>query len=145
MVDILKVISEAIKFGADLFTLILGGIALWGILFRRKKITLLFKVLISSFTNERVKRIKETLGKLESLNFDEKDDRKEIFALLGRVSGQIKPLALDENGLKEIDSEISILLAKTKPLTEATKQKIVYELHSRLDNVSFSETSKILE
>jgi len=145
MADLAKIIAEGVKFGADLFTLILGGIALWGILFRRKKLALLFKVLISSFTNERVKRIKETLGKLESLTFDEKNDRKEIFALLGRVSGQIKSLATDGSGLKEIDQEIAELLCKNKPLTEATKQKIVYELHSRLDNISFVETSKILE
>jgi hypothetical protein len=145
MPEIIKAISDTVRFGANLFTFILGGIALWGILFRRKKLALFFKILISSFTNERVKRIKETLGKLESLTFDEKDNRKEIFALLGRVSGQIKPLATDGSGLKEIDKEISDLLAKTIPLTEATKQKIVYELHSRLDNISFVETSKILE
>ena len=100
--------------------------------------------MLTTVMNERVKRIKETLGKLDSLNFDHKETRREIFALLGQVGGQIKPLATEQNGLDPIHKEILALLAKTAPLTEATKRRIVYELHGRLDNVSLAETQNIL-
>ena len=145
MSDIAKTVSDSVTFGANFLTLILGGVALWGLLFRRKKLALVFRALISNFTNERVKRLKETLGKLESLSFDEKEDRPEILALLGQVSGQINNLATEQNGLKKVQSEITNLLAKTTRLNEATKRRIVYELHGNIDSLSFTETNKTLE
>ena len=138
-----KTTSDSVSFGANFVTLILGGIAIWGLIFRRKKIALIMKLMISNFTNERVKRLKETLGKLESLSYDEKPDRPEIHALLGQVSGQIKILATEQNGLMKINQDISDILAKKSALNEATKRRIVYELHGSIDTISFTETNNI--
>ena len=145
MPDIAKAVSDTVAFGANCVTLLIGLIALWGFVFHRKKIFLAIKVLLSSYTNERVKRLKETLGKLDSLSFEEKEDRAEIYALLGQVSGQISILATEQNGIKKIQNEISDLLAKKSQLNEASKRRIVYELHGNLDKLSFNEINNLLE
>lgn len=144
-VETFKLIAQGLQVGADFVTLVLGGIALWGLVFHKKKISLIIKVLVNSFLNERVKRIKETLGKLDSLDYNDKEDRGEIFALLGQVSGQIKPLTATDQHLLSLYAEIQTILEKKSPLNEATKRRLVYALHGQLDGASFAETQKILD
>jgi hypothetical protein len=138
-------IREVVSFGADAVTLVLGTIALWALIFHKRKVALFIRVLLSSFLNERVKRTKETLGKLESLNYDNKEDRAEIFALLGQVSGQIKPFSIANTDLATINEEVHTILAKKTRLNEATKRRLMYEMHAALDGVSYTETRAILE
>lgn len=126
-------------------TVVVGVIALIGYIFHRKKISLLFSVITNTFLSERLKRIRETLSKLESNNFENKEERKEIWALFGQVCGQVKPLVNDKNGLKEIYAEIEQIVRKETALSEALKRKVIFELNGRLDNISLDQTTKILD
>lgn len=138
-------IARIVAFGSDLITLVLGAITLWTIVRHRKRISILVSVFLASFHNERVKRIKETLGKLDSLNFEDKRDRREIIALFGQVSGQIKHLINDRNNLKPIHDELLVLLENPVRIGEPVKRRIVYELHGELDRASFAETQRLAE
>ena len=143
--EIWEWVNAIVSFGSNLITIILGLIAFWALVFHNKKFALLFQVLLTNFVNERVKRIKETLGKLESLDYDTKNDRPEIVALLGQVSGQIKPFTNDDSDLKLIHEELMGLLKRKTRLSEATKRRVVYEMHGALDGVSYTKSRAIAE
>jgi len=131
---------EIVTFAAHLVSLPLGIIALWTLIFRRKKIAVIFKVFTNVFLNEKLRRIRETLNRLESLNYDEKPNRAEIRALLGQVSGQIKPMISSSNELAGVHKAFCDMMENTAPLTEAKKRNAVAELHGVLDNVVFTKT-----
>jgi hypothetical protein len=82
---------------------------------------------------------------LESSNFENKEERKEIRALFGQVCGQVKPLVNDSNGLTEIYAEIEQIVRKEVALSETVKRKVVSELNGRLDGISLDQTTKILD
>jgi hypothetical protein len=134
-----------ITFGANFVTLILGIVAIWILIFHSRKVSLFFQVLRSNFFNEKAKRIKETLGKLESLNYENKDDRPEINALLGQVSGQIKHFTSDDGELSKIHHELLDILAKKMRLSEPNKRRLIYEIHGALDNVTDINARSIIE
>jgi hypothetical protein len=138
-------LSKALQFCADLLTVILGVAALVGLICHRKKISLLFSVITNNFLSERLRRIRDTLSKLESSNFENKEERKEIRALFGQVCGQVKPLVNDSNGLTEIYAEIEQIVRKEVALSETVKRKVVSELNGRLDGISLDQTTKILD
>jgi len=140
----LTVTEKTLSILSDLVTTVLGGIALYGLIFKRKKIVLFIRLIINSQYNERVKRVKETLGKLEGFSFEEKDERTEIFNLIGQLSGQIKPLATDKNGLIKVHEELKEILDGKQKLSEAKKRNLVYELHGILDNASYLDFNEIL-
>lgn len=138
-------IAAAIGFIADLFGVLLGGVALYALIFHRKKISLFLRIVLNSHFNERVKRMKETLGKLEQLSFDEKEHKSEIRNLLGQLNGQIKPMASDKNGLIRLQVEISAILKGEEKLTEPMKRQIIYDVHGVLDNANLSDITSIME
>lgn len=130
---------------ADLITIILGVIALWNIIWHRKKISAFVKLLSSTILNERVKRIKETLRSLQSINFNDKENRQEIYALLGAVVGQVKQFADHDPKFKELYVEIHEYLNRTKALNEPAKRRIVSELDALLDAKTTEAALTILE
>jgi hypothetical protein len=136
---------EIVTFAAHFVSLTLGLIALWALIFRRKKLALIFRVFMSVFLNEKLRRIRETLNKLETLNYDEKQNRAEIRALFGQVSGQIKPMIGSNDGLAGIHKSMCDIVENAAPLTEAKKRSAVAELHGVLDNIVFTTTSKFLD
>lgn len=137
-------VSKFVTFFADLFTAILGSAGIWALIFHRQKAKLFFKLVLSGFVNERIKRIKETLGKLESLNYDDKANRPEIIALLGQTLGQIKSLT-EHEPIRQTHADISDLIDNKARISEATKRRVVYELHAALDTVSFEAMQTLLE
>jgi len=145
MVAVAEFVAGLIGFLADLVTLVLGIAGVYGLIYHRREFKAFFRLLASSHLQERVKRIKETLGKLEGLDFNEKQDRREIFALLGQVSGQIKPLAREGTSLGRIYAEIQTLLREDEKLSEPRKRHVVYELHGCLDDETFVASCLIVE
>jgi hypothetical protein len=143
--SIWEIISAIVRFGADLVTLSVGLAALWALVFHRRKISLIVKMFVNSYLNERIKRTKETLGRLESLTFDNKEHRPEIIALLGQLCGQIKTIAPAHTEVSQTYKELRELLDNKLKLTEATKRRIIYEVHSGLDNAYSVEIIDILE
>jgi hypothetical protein len=104
-----------------------------GFYLNRGKISLVFRYLQLSYISERTKRLKETLGKLEALNYDNKEHRSEIFALMGQISGQLKALEGEHISLTSIQGDLEQILARKLRLSEATKRRILYSIHSSVD------------
>lgn len=143
--DIWQWSREIVTFAAHSVSLILGLIALWALIFKGKKLAFVVRVFMSVFLNERLRRIRETLNKIESLNYEEKKNRPEIRALLGQVSGQIKPMIAGNNRLSAIHMVICNLVEDKTALTEPQKRSVVAELNGHLDDIAFTHTSNFFE
>src|SRR2546426_11206830 len=85
---------------AHLCTSILGIVAIYGLLKHKSKISAFVRLLAHSVITERVNRIKGTLGELDSLNYDVKEHRKQIIALLGQLTGMVRLFASRHDGFK---------------------------------------------
>lgn len=129
---------------ADLVTVVIGLIAIWGLIFKRRELGFVFRVFANAHLNQRVNRLKETLGKLETLNYDQKEDRSELNALVGQVCGQVKPLVGDYPKLVNVYDELLALVERKKRLSESKKRRLVYELHGILDDTSFHQQHQVL-
>lgn len=142
LTKVASAVADVVGFGADLITLILGVIGLVALIRNKKKIALAFKALLATFVNERVKRVRETLSKIEGLSFEEKNDRPEIFALFGQIAGQSKPLASGNDTLKNLHEEAVTIFMKKMKLTEPLKRRFVSEFQAALDDLAMTETQK---
>src|ERR1039457_4529149 len=89
----LEDLRTTVTFIAHSCTSILGVLALWGLAKHRRKIGAFVRLVAHNVVTERVKRIKGTLGELGSLNYDVKEQRRQIVALLGQLTGMIRLLA----------------------------------------------------
>ena len=139
ILDVTAIIGSLValtSFLADLLTAILGGLALWGLVFRRTQLTHAFRALASAHLNQRVNRIKETLGRLEPLSWDAKDHRSEIRALFGQLLGQVRPLVGDHDEFADPVNKLEGVVDGGR-LTEGRKRQLVYELHAVLDAYTF--------
>src|SRR5438552_11209388 len=133
----METVAKIIAFFSDLLTVVLGCVALYGLIFHRRAISNFVRLLQNYQLTERVQRIKETLGKLDSLNYGDKEARAEIIALLGQVAGQVHPLIAHDVELQSVSQEISDILAKRVGMNEATKRRIVYQIHGHLETRQF--------
>ncbi len=139
-----RVVERGTAFLANLFTVFLGIIALYGLIWRRKELATFVKLLAASYIDDRVKKIKETLGILDSLNFNMKRDRQEILALLGQLSGQIRPLILEDPEFEAIQKEMVGIEKGESTLSEPMKRRILFSLHAALDNLSHSASTSLM-
>ena len=137
-------VAKGMAFLSDLMTVVVGTITLYTIFWHRKEIRAFLTLLATSHLHERIKRIKETLGKLEVLNYGVKQSRPEIFALLGQLSGQIRPLVSQVPELETPYKELASLLKKEVPLSEPVKQRVLYEVHGALDSEALAASISLL-
>lgn len=126
---------------ADAVTIILGAIAIWGLLFKRKQIQRFFHALTTVYLNQRISRIKETLGQLNSLNFDNKEDKRRIRALLGQICGQLKGLTGDYPVLNELYARANNFHNEITSLTEPLKCELSHEIDGLLDKIVYGHQS----
>jgi hypothetical protein len=134
----MEVIAEWVTLVAHSFTAILGAVAIWGLLFHRKKITAFAQLLAYSALNERTRRIKAILGRLESLNYDDKSDRKEIVAMLAQLAGMVRLIAERHEGFRQFYAELRQTSEKPEALSEGAKRRLSEELHALLDEQGVS-------
>ncbi len=139
--DILPIADLA----SDVVTVILGLIAFWGLIFKRKELSLAFRLFTNTYLNQRVNRLKETLGRLESLSYDNKEHRSEIHALIGQVCGQVRSLTDDHPKLDEVHKTLLTFMESRVRLTESKKRKIIYEIHGHIDSASFDQSVGVFE
>ncbi len=144
LIDIALSVPPIVQFLSHLITIAVGGVALWGLIFKRRELTLAFRVFANTFLNQRINRLKETLGKLETLNYDQKEHRSEITALVGQVCGQLKSLAQDYPNLSQTLEHLAELVDGKKRLSEARKRRLVYEIHGHLDSTTFDQQSTVI-
>ncbi len=106
--EIIQVVVAVVSFLANLFTIAICGIALYGILTHRKALGAFLAVFASTQLQERNRRIRETINKLNSLDYERRDHKREVIALLGQLSDQITPQG-DQDSLKLSYEKLEIL------------------------------------
>jgi hypothetical protein len=143
-IDIRDVL-DAVTFIAHFCTSVLGILAIWGLIKHRTKISAFVRLLAHSVMNERIKKIKGTLGLLDGMNFDVKDDRKEIIAILGQLAGMTRLFASRHEGFKQFHGELVLLIEKPETLSEAAKRRKSEELHALLDEQAFAAAINLME
>lgn len=142
--QVVTALPPVADFFSDVITVALGVVAIWGLIVKRKELSLAFRVFTNTYLNQRVNRLKETLGRLESLSYDNKEHRSEIQALIGQVSGQVRSLVDDYPKLEEVHATLTEFIDGKKRLSESKKRRIVYEIHGHLDSVSFDQTASVI-
>lgn len=133
-----------IQFIANCATIAIGSIAIWGLIFKRHEISLALRVFTTAYLNQKTSRIKETLGRLESLNHDNKDDRSEINALLGQLCGQLLTIKEECPDINNNRLELEEYVHGNKRINESKKRKIIYEIHGLLDSATFDHSKTTL-
>lgn len=103
------------------------------------------RLLSHSLVNERIKKIKGTLGELDSLDYDVKDDRRKIIALMGQLTGMVRLFASRHEGFKQFHDELLGLTQQPGTLSEATKRRLSEELHALLDEQGFAAALSLME
>jgi hypothetical protein len=130
-----EIASVVMGFAADLITVVLGGIALAGIIRNRKELSAVVHAFANMYVNQRLNRLRETLGQLESYSYDTKEDQKEIRALIDQVCGQIGPLLDKIPELEGVHQRLLGVAGRKLRLTESLKRHIVHEIHGLIDSV----------
>ena len=123
----------------------LGLIALWAIIFKRNKLTLVLRVFTATLINEKLRRIRETITKLETTSYDEKQNKPIVQSLIGQLCGQIGSMVSNGNGLQKIHDRLAAMLDSKTAVSEPHKQRLLAELNAELDNISISHTSNLLK
>lgn len=136
---------ELIGLLADVVTIAVGLAAVFAVIFKRRELGALLAALTSAFFGQRASRIKETLGRLESLSYDRKEERPEISALLGQICGQLESLVREYPSLQMTYDQLLEFVNKKKRLSEAHKRRLIYELHGALDSAGLRQHRDLLK
>jgi hypothetical protein len=143
--DIWRLLSEVTAFVANLLTIALGVLAVYGITAHREQIRSFLRLVSLSQFHKRFGGIKESLGRLESLNCGRKRDRIEVHSMLGQLVGQLQPLIGEVASLKAVHDEILQVLRDKIELTEPEKRRIVHGIRSALDVHADESVGALLE
>lgn len=130
---------------ANCVTTLLGVSALVALLLKREEIGRLLSLVTNLHLRDRVNRIKETLGRLEGMNYNNKEERPEIVALVGQLQGQLKGLDSSEGSLVAILEDIEGFSNPGNRLSEARKRALVFAVHGNLDNILHNGTKTLIK
>jgi len=134
----MEIITKIAAFLSDTITVVLGSFGLWGIFFHREKIAAFARLLAHALVSERIKKIKGALARLDDLNYENKEDKKEVIALLGELAGMIRLLAEKVPSYKVCYDEMIRCSDRTDGLTESKKRRLSEQLHAVLDDQSLA-------
>lgn len=132
-------VPDVVEFLADFVTLILGIIALLGLIFRRRQLEAVLKLALTAYRTDRLNRVRLTIGRLEHLSYDDKERRPEIRALLGQLAGELAVLTCEFPQLQEVFERLERQLTPNSRWTEASRRKILSEIAGLLDRLTFAE------
>jgi hypothetical protein len=129
---------------ADFIALILGGVAVWGLVFKRRQIAYVFRLARNVHLHRGIENVRETLRDLNKLDYREKESRPEIAALLGQLSGQIESLLETHPKLTDVHQKVTDLVEAKKRCSESVKRQICCQLEGILDSMIFEAESTLL-
>lgn len=135
-IDKLAFLGTCLSVLADVLGVAFGCLALWGLVFKRKQLAQLFRILSTAHFGQRVNRCKESLGRLDALNFDNKNNRAEIHALIGQLCGCLSTLKDENPALITCHAELLQIVERKVKMSEARKCRICSELHTHLDKIT---------
>ena len=136
---------EGVTFVAHLFTAVLGAFAIWGLVWHRNKIGAFVRVLAHGLIANRINKIRLTLGRLNSLNYDDKPSRREILAIIGELAGMLHAPATKHEGFRLVHEQLIALNLDPKKLTEPTKRRLAQELDALLEERAFVAAVTLME
>lgn len=131
-------VAKTLQMFADTLTIILGALALYGLIAKRKKLSSFINVVLNSHLNERVRRIRDTVTQLQSISLDDASRYKEGIALLGSLSGQLKPLTTARPRLQNLHEDLIFMTEGKTRVKESKKNAVIHEISALLDEVALS-------
>lgn len=143
--DGLRISLQVMGAVADAMSIALGAVAFWGIVFKRAELRRLLAILSSLHLNQRMVKIRDTLGSIDALDYNDKVNRSELRALIGQLCGQLKAAADETPKLVMSYQRVADLASGKEKLTESRKRQMVHELHGALDFVVYSAQTNIME
>ena len=143
--EISKLIFEVCGFISNIVTIIVGGIAIFQLSSHRGLLAQFVESLRLAHVSESSRRIRDTLMKLESLNFNEKEDKSEIRALFGQLSGQLKAFIDQSENIRNAHDEVANSISTGQKLTEPRKRFLVQLVHGAIDGSFQTGLQKIQE
>ena len=135
-VQILGFIADVVTVGAASVT---ATFAVW----KRSKLVAVYRAVAWTYLDQRASRIKETLGRLENLSFDEKGNRLEIRGLFGQLCGQVGSLSREYPEFGEVLGVTTEFVDKPQTITESRKQRLVYQVHGLLEGVRINTSPAV--
>jgi hypothetical protein len=85
------------------------------------------------------------LARLDYLNYENKENKKEVLALLGELAGMIRALAEHSNGYKICYEDLVKWSTNSEGFSEPRKRQISQELHALLDDQSLSSAITLIK
>ncbi|MBX3738616.1 MAG: hypothetical protein KF715_18120 [Candidatus Didemnitutus sp.] len=141
----LEKLTAIVSFFSDSVSLVLGLIALYALIFHREKISAFGRILAHTLVGERMKKIKGALARLDSLNFEVKEDKREILALLGELAGMIRLLGDGNAQFKVCYDELIRFADGLEQLSEPKKRRLSEQLHALLDEQTLGAAITLLK
>jgi len=129
---------------SNILTILLSVIALWGLVVKRKQLGLAFQMLLTSHLDRRMTRVRETLTRLESLNYDKKTQRGEVRNLLAQLCGSLAAISEESDELSELVDELHEYHHENQPLTENNKRYLLSKLQGILDEIDHDARVRVL-
>ena len=137
----MKLISDYVGLAADSVTFLLGSVAILGLIFQRKKLSLIVKLYLNNHFNQRVKKMQDNITKLHGLDYSDKAKRPEVFMILHALRGQLRPWLEQRSSLAPVYSRLDDVVEKKTKLTQAYKSELAHELEEVLEGLFLSDMS----
>jgi len=138
----MKTTFDVIGCVADLVTIGLGILGLWGLIARRRQISTFLRLTVLAYRQQRLHRVRTTLERLRHLNYEDRESRPEIRALLGQLCGELKSLSEDLPGLRPSHERLAAKIDSSFRWTELEKRRLLSEIDGACDQWLFSEQSE---
>lgn len=136
MPELVMEAGKWLQLSADLLTTVLGLYAAYGLIFKRKELSQLVRVLSNNHLNESLRRLRETLSQLQRVPMDDASRQGEGKSLLGQLSGQLRGLADRNADISRLRSEVQLMLEGKRKVQDYKKNAVIHEIEAVLEQLS---------
>lgn len=120
--------KEVLSISDNIFTIIASGIAIYLFLFKRNEISKAFKTLVTYSSQISLTELKFKLERLNELNYENLDEKKEIVNIFNDIVGQLQGNKMLSEKCESILNKLKKAISKNSGLTEPKKRSLVSEL-----------------
>ncbi|QIL21616.1 hypothetical protein [Thermomonas sp. HDW16] len=117
---------------ADLLTIVIASITLYGIFKYKKKFPSIVRALIAHHLTERFSKVRETLSLIDQEKFTKSSTR--LRTLFSKLNGQLLPLLVIAPELKDVQLAVEEIAERNGVLNEGIKAKLVHQVEGVLEN-----------
>jgi len=132
-------LDEIIKWtslASNLSTIFASGIAIFLFLFKRKKISSVFDLLINYSYQLSLAEVKEKIERLNEYNAKDPEQSEMVINIFNEIIGQIRGNQKLKSHFSELLVTLEALASDKRKLTEPRKRAAVSELRERLRNLN---------